>query len=223
MATRGGKVRGRLGRPLELALLSGFPLRQEIVLRPDPGRRAEAITPAVLEHAGFTAIDGTGLERTLGPSGARYSLMWVGERGLRRRGVTASTAVVPIIVVFLAGAILGGLDAYILASPIVGIFWVLGAAATSGVFWLLYGGTYDSDLVLLTVAHPDTPSVPSAGGASIVLWAARVRSHVQADLRVPEVVTAPLKLAAEVGSLSREFIQRLSHPSPEPPSAAVGG
>jgi len=213
-------IRGRLGRPLDLEYLSGFPLRQEVVLRPDPGPEAEKVTRGALERAGFTSFQSPDLDRILGPSKDRYSLAWVGERGLRRRGMTSSTAVVPIIVVFIAGAILGGLDAYILGSPLAGILWVLGAAAISGVFWLRYGGTYDSDLVLLTVSHQTTGGAGSQGWVSIVLWGARVRSQIRADLRVPEVVSGPLKLAAEIGSLSREFRQRLSVPPTQEPRAA---
>ena len=167
------------------------------------------MTPSILEDAGFTPFPSSGLDRILGTSKDRYSLAWVGERGVRRRGMTSSTAVVPIAVVFVAGAILGGLDAYILGSPLVGVLWVLGAAATSGIFWLRFGGTYDSDLILLTVSHRTSGDPGGAGWASVVLWGARVRSHIQADLRLPEVVSGPIKLASEIGSLSREIRRRL--------------
>ncbi|HTT45467.1 MAG TPA: hypothetical protein VMH38_05570, partial [Thermoplasmata archaeon] len=135
------------------------------------------------------------------------------ERGLRRRGVTSSTAVVPIIAVFVAGSILGGLDAYIVGSPLVGVFWVLGAAATSGIFWLRYGGTYDSDLVLLTVSTSALSSGTNSDGVSVVVWAGRVRSQIHSDVRVPAIVDGPLKLAREVGSLVREFQRRVVGPA----------
>jgi hypothetical protein len=165
----------------------------------------EAVARSVLSEAGFELREGvpsTGL-----PPGAR---VWVGERGLRRKGITASTAVVPIIVVFVAGSILGGLDAYIVGSPLVGVGWVLGAAAISGLFWLVYGGTYDSDVVMLTSAATEPGPASPAGSVSAVLWAARIRSQIRADLRVPTVVSGPLKLAGEVGALARKLERKLS-------------
>jgi hypothetical protein len=206
--------------PLYLDTGFGFPFRQEVRVAPEAASRASATARAVLEAAGFYPVDrpgrGGGEDSTV--ADAR---VWIGERGLRRRGVTASTAVVPMIAVFVAGSILGGLDAYIVGSPLVGIFWVLGAAATSGVFWLRYGGTYDSELVMLTVSDRAPSGSAGSEGASVVIWAARVRSQVRSDVRVPSVVDGPLRLATEVGALVREFQRRLSSPvAPAPPRAS---
>lgn len=216
------RARPRLGRPLDLSSVAGFPLRQQLRIASDPESRAEAVGRAVLEEAGFVHLERSGVEEASTGSSPSPSLTWVGERGVRRQGVTSSTAVVPMIVVFAAGAILGGLDAYILGSPEVGIFWVLGAAATSGLFWLIYGGTYDSDLILLSVSRPAPTATASATSVVIVLWAARIRSQIRADRRFPSVVSGPLKLAAEVGQLVRELDRRMARPTPGPRRAGPG-
>jgi len=206
MTPRKRRRKSRGAPPLDLSAGLGFPFRQEVPLSPELAPRATATARAVLESAGFEPIAAPRPEYGAPVRGVDPRV-WVGERGLRRRGVTASTAVLPIIAVFVVGSILGGLDAYIVGSPTVGIFWVLGAAATSGVFWLRYGGTYDSELVMFTVSEPN--SDPKSGNPSVVFWAARVRSQVRADVRMPSTVDGPLKLATEVGTLVREFRRRL--------------
>lgn len=206
MAERGKRRKRGVAPVLDLGSNFGFPFRQEVRLTHDPGVRVESTARAILQEAGFDLVERPG---SVGASAPAMGI-WVGERGLRRKGITSSTAVFPIIAVFVAGSILGGLDAYIVGSPVVGVFWVLGAAATSAIFWLRYGGTYDSDLVLLTVQHPSTKVGSPPLSASAVFWAARVRSQIHADLRIPSVVSGPLKLAAEVGSISREFERRIS-------------
>jgi hypothetical protein len=195
---------------LDMSSGIGFPFRQEIHVPAVAASRAETTARAVLQAAGFDLVGRSGSDLALAGALPPDIHIWVGERGLRRRGVTASTAVGPIVAVFIAGSILGGLDAYITGSPLVGIFWVLGAAATSGIFWLVYGGTYDSELAMLTLSE----SRPDAGPAEValVLWAARVRSQVRSDLRIPSVVDGPRKLAREVGALVREVERRLAAP-----------
>jgi len=220
MAGRNRRKRRGVAPALDLSSGLGFPFRQEIRVPADVAARAEAAARAVLQAAGFELVPWSGPEETPGARALEETRVWVGERGLRRRGVTASTAVVPIIAVFVAGAILGGLDAYIVGSPLVGILWVLGAAALSGIFWLRYGGTYDSDFVMLTLPKPRPSSGPAPGAVSVVFWAARVRSQIRSDLRVPTVVSGPLKLASEVGTLVREFQRRVAAPPAERIAAA---
>lgn len=166
----------------------------------------------MLGEAGFELVERSDPAGIPGGTFPRGSRVWVGERGLRRRGITASTAIVPIIAVFVAGSILGGLDAYIVGSPVVGILWVLGAAVTAGIFWLVYGGTYDSDFVLVTISGGDVDPDVAGAPVSAVFWAARVRSQIRADLRVPSVVSGPIKLAAEVGILVRRFQRKVTSP-----------
>jgi len=174
--------------------------------------RAETTAAAVLQAAGFDLVRRSGSDSALVGAFPGDAHVWLGERGLRRRGVTASTAVVPIIAVFVAGSILGGLDAYITGSPLVGILWVLGSAVTAGIFWLVYGGTYDSELAMVTLSTSRPIADAGPQDVALVLWAARVRSQVHSDLRVPSVVDGPLKLAREVGALVREVERRLNPP-----------
>jgi len=211
--------RRRTRRPLDLSSLRGFPFRKQLGIDSDAEGRAETIAPAVLEEAGFTRLVGPEIEADWAGRASQSSLTWVGERGVRRQGVTSSTAVIPMIVVFAAGAVLGGLDGFLLGSPEIGIFWVLGAAGLSGLFWLVYGGTYDSDLVLLSVLRPAPLSESRPNSVSIVLWAARIRSQSRADRRYPTDVSGPLKLAAEVGQLVGECERRMTTARPPPRSA----
>lgn len=214
MVAQRRKNRLRAAPPLDLSSGLGFPFRQEVRVPPEAAPRAELTARAVLQAAGFELQPRSNSGEIPGTSVPAGTGVWVGERGLRRRGVTSSTAVVPIIAVFVAGSILGGLDAYIVGSPVVGVFWVLGAAVMSGIFWLLYGGTYDSDLVLLTVSTSGAASVVGSEGVSVVVWAGRVRSQIHSDVRVPAIVDGPLKLAREVGALVREFQRRVVGPGP---------
>lgn len=212
MVARSRRKRRRVAPALDLSGGLGFPFRQEARVTGDILPRAEDAARDVLGKAGFELVRRPGPEHVAGANPPGDLRVWIGERGLRRRGVTASAAVVPIIAVFVAGSILGGLDAYIVGSPLVGILWVLGAAATSGVFWLVYGGTYDSELVMLTLGNLKPTSDVGPVVVSTVFWAARVRSQIRSDIRVPTVVDGPLKLAAEVGSLVRDFERRVSLP-----------
>lgn len=180
----------------------------------DLAPNADAIAKSVLGSAGFVTAS---LYGTDNPSDGGNSRYWIGERGIRRRSVTSSTAVIPIVAVFVAGSILGGLDAYIVGSPLVGIFWVLGAAVASLVFWVRFGGTYDSDLVMVTVARASETT--SATTLPVVFWGARIRSQNHSDVREPSVVSGPLKLAAEIGALVREFERRTSPRSARAPLA----
>jgi hypothetical protein len=220
MAARSRRKRRGIAPPLDLSSGFGFPFRQEFPIAPEAASRAEDTARAVLQGAGFELDSRSGSRGIPGIPLLADSRVWIGERGLRRRGVTSSTAVFPIVAVFVAGSILGGLDAYIVGSPLVGIFWVLGAAATSGIFWLVYGGTYDSELVMVTVTKSEPASGSGAQGVSVVLWAARVRSQIHSDVRVPSVVDGPLKLAREVGTLVREFQRRVVAPAARPPGTA---
>jgi len=212
MTTRNSGKR-RWGTP-DLDLSSGlrFALRREVQLPVDPGPRVAAAAHAVLGEAGFEPV------RRLGPSGSSNGAplvdvgAWVGERGVRRRGGTASTAVVPMITVFVAGCILGGIDAYILGSLVAGLLWALAAAAVSGAFWLRYGRIYDSDLAMVTRSNPLSESPASPGSVSVVFWAARVRSQIHSGVRIPIIVSAPMRLATEIGAVSREFQRRMSEP-----------
>ncbi|MFI5413785.1 MAG: hypothetical protein ACHQ0I_04290, partial [Candidatus Lutacidiplasmatales archaeon] len=77
-----------------------------------------------------------------------------------------------------------------------------------------YGGTYDSDLVLVTISEARSNSPPGTSSLTVVFWAARVRSQVQSDLRLPSVISGPLKLAAELGGLVRRFRQQMGLPAP---------
>jgi len=214
MAARIPLKRRRTAPALELGPDFGFPFRQEVRVPAGARPLAESTARAVLGEVGFELV-ALPTETTAsggGPPG--LGSVWVGERGLRRRGVTSSAAVVPIIAVFVAGSILGGLDAYIVGSPLVGIFWVLGAAGASAIFWWRYGGTYDSDLVLVTISEARSNSPPGTSSLTVVFWAARVRSQVQSDLRLPSVISGPLKLAAELGGLVRRFRQQMGLPAP---------
>jgi hypothetical protein len=218
----GGTTRsflGRLGRPFDLSSVGGLPLLQEVVLRSDPGSEVEKVSRTILEKAGYRQLRVTGLENVLGSSTDRFSLVWVGERGLRRREFGSLTAAIPIVVVLVAGAVLGGLDAYVAGSLLVAFYWMLGAAVVSAVFWFRYGRAYDSDLVFLSVSRPVSGGAVSSSTVSIILRAGRVVSHSWAERRVPIGVSGTFKLAAEVGALSREFRRRLSTSSTEVPSA----
>jgi hypothetical protein len=55
----------------------------------------------------------------------------------------------------------------------------------------------------------------------VVFWAARVRSNIRADQRVTDVVSSPLKLAAEVGELARTLERQVRVRSPEGRSVAA--
>jgi hypothetical protein len=210
----------RWGTP-DLDLSSGlrFALRREVPLPAEPGPRAEAVARAVLEEAGFERVRRAVPSGTLGGAPSAKASGWVGERGVRRRPGTAPNAVPPIVTLFLAGCVLGGLDAYILGSVIAGALWVVVAAGAAGAFWLLYGRVYDSDLAMVTFSEPSPGPPAGAGSVSAVFWAARVRSHIHAGVRVPTIVTAPMRLASEVGVLSREFLRRISDPSAGEPSS----
>lgn len=203
------KRRRRSAPPLDLGNGFGFPFRQEVRVPSSLSGKAEALARSVLDAAGFDPASVSGADAARDQAGTTGFQFWIGERGLRRRSVTSSTAVIPIIAVFVCGSILGGLDAYIVGSPVVGVFWVLGAAGASLIFWLRFGGTYDSDLVMVTVAPPPAPSSPEV---PVVFWAARVRSQIHSDVREPAVVSGPLKLAAELGSLVHEFERRATTP-----------
>jgi hypothetical protein len=117
-----------------------------------------------------------------------------------------------MITVFVAGCILGGIDAYILGSLVAGLLWALAAAAVSGAFWLRYGRIYDSDLAMVTRSNPLSESPASPGSVSVVFWAARVRSQIHSGVRIPIIVSAPMRLATEIGAVSREFQRRMSEP-----------
>ncbi|MGA7476521.1 MAG: hypothetical protein WBW47_04800 [Thermoplasmata archaeon] len=213
----------RWGTPdLDLSTGLRFALRQDVPLSVDLGPRVQAVARAVLDEAGFERV------RRSGPSGRAIGApfgqasAWVGERGVRRRGGTASNAIPPIVTLFLAGCILGGLDAYILGSLLAGALWVLVSAGAAGAFWLLYGRLYDSDVAMVTFSDPlsGTPSRP--GSVSVIFWAARVRSHIHSGVRVPTIVSAPMRLATEVGVLSREFQRRMmSEPAGGEPYRSV--
>lgn len=190
-----------------------FALRREVPLPMDPGPRAEAIARAVLDEAGFERVRRSVLSGSTGGTPLAETRTWVGERGVRRRPGTSSNAVPPIVTLFFAGCVLGGLDAYILGSLLVGALWVLVAAGAAGAFWLLYGRVYDSDLAMVTLSEPRPDRPSGAGSASVVFWAARVRSHIHSGVRVPTIVSAPMRLASEVGVVSREFQRRMSEPA----------
>ena len=119
----------------------------------------------------------------------------------------------PIITVFLAGCVLGGLDAYIAGSLLVGVLWALGAAGVSGAFWLRYGRIYGSDLAMVTVSSLPASAPSGPGSSTVVFWAARVRSQIHSGVRIPTIVSGPLRLAREVGALSREFQRRMQEPA----------
>ena len=175
----------------------------------NPGPQAETTAHAVLMDAGFDPVRRRGsLE---GSVGAPFDSpgAWVGERGLRRREGTASVVWAPMITVFLAGCVLGGLDAYIVGSLLVGVLWALGAAAVSSAFWLRYGRIYDSDLALVTFSTPPSGAPLGPGSVSVFFSAARVRSQIHSGVRVPIIVSGPMRLAREVGALSREYERRM--------------
>jgi hypothetical protein len=212
----------RWGSPtLDLSSGLRFALRQEVRVAVDPGPRAEAVAHAVLAEAGFEPVGRRGPPG--GSSGAPSALAgaWVGERGLRRRGGTAPVVWAPIITVFLAGCVLGGLDAYIVGSLLVGVFWALGAAGASGAFWLRYGRIYDSDLAMVTFSRSPSGAPSGPGSVSVVFWAARVRSQIHSGVRIPTEVSGPFRLAREVGALSREFQRRMRGPESRERSRAV--
>jgi len=179
-------------------------------LSADPGPGLTAAAHAVLEGAGFELVRRSGSAEW--PAGPPFSDAgtWLGERGVRRRNGTASTAVPPIVAVMLAGCILGGLDAYLLDSVWVGFLWALVAAGASGAFWLRYGRVYDSDIAMVTHPNPSFGASAGPGSASVVFWAARIRSQIHSGVRVPTIVSAPMWVAAELGVLSREFERRMS-------------
>ena len=202
--------KGRLGRPLGMEYMSAaLPLRQEVALRVDLGNRIEAMALSVVEEAAFVHFDAADGKWSGIGSEARPSLLWAGERGLRRRGTSSSTRD-PMIVVFVAGIILGSLDAYIVGSVLVGAYWVLGGAGVAGLFWLRFGGTYESDIVSVMVFRPGHSTGPIPPAVTVVYSAGRIQSNIQATLRVPAVVNAPLRLAREVGSFAREFQRRVN-------------
>ncbi len=205
----------RWGTP-DLDLSSGlrFALRREVPLPADPGPGAYAVARAVLEEAGFSRVRRTVPSAISGNAPSPVTSVWVGERGVRRRPGTASRAIPPIVTLFLAGCILGGLDAYILGGSLfAGALWVLVAAGAAGAFWLLFGRVYDSDVAMVTLPEPSSGGPAGAGSATVVFWAARVRSYIHSGVRVPTIVTAPMRLASEVGVLSREFLRRISDPA----------
>ena len=209
MTSRNPRKR-RWGTPaLDLSSGLRFGLRQEVRLAVNPGPPAEATAHAVLTDAGFDTVRRKGSPQ--GSLGAPFDSAgaWAGERGLRRREGTASVVWAPMITVFLAGCVLGGLDAYIVASPLVGVYWALGAAGASGAFWLRYGRIYDSDLALVTFSTPPSGAPPGSGPLSVFFWAARVRSQIHSGVRVPTIVSGPMRLAREVGALSREYERRM--------------
>ena len=199
--------------PLDLSSGLRFALRQEVRLSVEAGPRTEATAHTLLAEAGFEPV------RKRGPPGgsdappAALAGGWVGERGLRRRGGTAPVVWAPIITVFLAGCVLGGLDAYIAGSILVGVFWALGAAGASGAFWLRYGRIYDSDLAMVTISSPPAGPPSGLGSTTVVFWAVRVRSQIHSGVRIPTIVSGPLRLAREVGALSREFQRRMQGPA----------
>lgn len=170
----------------------------------DPGNRAEDVARAIAEKAAFRPIDPVGFHPLGVRTGFRASWVWVGERGLRRRG-TSSTTRLPMAVVFGAGILLGAVDAYIAGSVVVGAYWALGGAAVAGIFWLRYGGTYESELLSVEIARPVDSGASSSTAVSVAFAAGRIRCQIRAGLREPSAVSAPLRLAREVGSLSREF------------------
>ena len=211
--SRNPRKRRRRTPPLDLSSGLRFALRQEVRLAVEARPRAEAMAHTLLAEAGFEPV------RRPGPTGgsekppAAMAGSWVGERGLRRRGGTAPVVWAPIITVFLAGCVLGGLDAYIAGSILVGVFWAVGAAGASGAFWLRYGRIYDSDLAMVTISNPTAIPPSGPGATTVVFWAARVRSQIHSGVRIPTIVSGPLRLAREVGALSREFQKRMQGPA----------
>jgi len=202
--TRKGRIAGRI----DLDYLPGFPLRQEVALPFDPGSQVEAVTRAVVEEAGYSFYGASDARPPPDGTVSRSSVSWTGERGLRRRGTSASTRI-PMAVVFVGGIVLGAVDAYITNSLLVGAYWVLGGAGVAGLFWLRYGGDYDSDLIQVTVARSAAGPPPTPRPVSVVISAARIQSQIRASVRVPAMVTGPLRLAREIGSMGREIQRRL--------------
>lgn len=193
---------------LDLDFAFELPYHQEARLPVEEASRAQATARAVLRDAGFDTLRETDWVGMPVDSPAWDVSFWLGERGVHRRSVTSSTAVLPIITVFVAGSILGGIDAYIAGSVVVGVFWVLGAAGAAGFFWLRFGGTYDSDLAMVTLSKPRATPASGPGSISVVFSVGRLRSQVRSDERLPSVVSGPFRLLEEAGSLSREFERR---------------
>ncbi|HTT45526.1 MAG TPA: hypothetical protein VMH38_05870 [Thermoplasmata archaeon] len=181
-----------------------FPFRREVPLPSDPGSHLPAAASAVLVAAGFEEISPPSRPSDARTPSAGGSDSWVGERWLPRRRGTASTAFLPIITVLIAACVLGGLDAYISNSLVTVGYWLLGAVVLSAAFWLRYGRVYDTDVAMVTLSRAAEGS-PTTNSASVVFWAARVRSQTHSGTRLPAGVSGPIWLAAELGEIAREF------------------
>lgn len=177
----------------------------------DPGPQTEVVARAILEEAGYRPIEPVGFQPPAVRTGFGASWALVGERGFRRRGTSSMTRI-PIAVVLGAGIALGALDAYIVGSVVVGVYWTLGGAVIAGLFWLRYGGTYESDLFVVTVARPTKDAAPGPAAVSVIFTAGRMQSHVRGSVREPRVVWTPLRLAREVGALSKKFREKIGVP-----------
>lgn len=208
MTARNSQKR-RWGIPgLDLSSGLRWAFRREVRCSVGPRLRVAETARAVLNEAGFELVRSPARGGRLSGAPSTKVAVWVGERGVRRRGGTTSTAVVPIITVLVAGGILGGFDAFLVGSLLVIGYWMLGAVAVAAAFWLRYGRAYDSDLAMVTLSDP----APSPGTVSVVFWAARVRSQVHSGVRIPTNAGGPVWLAAELGAVAREFERRISEP-----------
>lgn len=134
----------------------------------------------------------------------------VGERNVRV-GPTSSFGIQSVAALVGAGFVLGTLEAFIASSILYALPWVLGALFVAFVFWLRFGRSFVSEVIVVRwrpapLPVPSGPSPVVPGSPALVWQAGRVRSLLHGGRRAAfRVIDCPAPLVQDLADAVRRF------------------
>ncbi len=197
-----------------------LPLRQDVPLPDVPWPRVADTIRSTLAAGGFQILSASETPPAAGETsfgGFPRKSETVAERRRQRAPMPAPTRV-SVYVLFGAGLGLGIFDAVAVGVPIVALAWAGGSALVAALFWLRYGRSFQSEVVVValrwgrpTKATPGSVDHPTP---HVAWFAGRIRSDVRGGHRTAVEVTVPQGLARDAGALARDFQTRLAAVTP---------